>query len=147
MEKVVEIKPFRPKTARIDSKQSGSRESSLSICPGCREPLRVTELSCPTCKVSIRGEFNAGPFQSLSAEDQAFLMEFVLCEGSLKGLGKTLALSYPTVRKRLDAVRARLEAASIPVRAQKDRRQRVLDLLEKRQITVEAAEEILNKLL
>ncbi|MBR5876991.1 MAG: DUF2089 family protein, partial [Alistipes sp.] len=35
-------------------------------------------------------------------EDQDFIVDFVLCSGSLKEMAQKMGLSYPTVRNRLD---------------------------------------------
>ena len=30
---------------------------SKARCPDCKEPLSVTRLACPTCKLSLEGDF------------------------------------------------------------------------------------------
>ena len=45
----------------------------------------------------------------LEAEDLSFIKRFVLASGSLKALAEAYAISYPTVRLRLDRVIAKLE--------------------------------------
>lgn len=52
------------------------------------------------------------PLASLSAEDQAFILEFVKASGSLKDMAALMKVSYPTVRNRLDEVISRLQAAA-----------------------------------
>jgi hypothetical protein len=52
------------------------------------------------------------PLASLSAEDQAFILEFVKASGSLKDMAALMKVSYPTVRNRLDEVIGRLQAAA-----------------------------------
>ena len=95
----------------------------------------------------MRGSFPQNPFLRLGPEEQSLLLEYLLCAGRLKDLGPKLGLSYPTVRKRLDALIAAVREASQPIQERGDKRKRILALLEKKQLTVEAAEEILNKLL
>jgi hypothetical protein len=53
------------------------------------------------------------PLASLSAEDQAFILEFVKASGSLKDMAALMKVSYPTVRNRLDEVIDRLQAAAL----------------------------------
>ncbi len=53
------------------------------------------------------------PLASLSAEDQAFILEFVKASGSLKDMAALMKVSYPTVRNRLDEVIGRLQAAAL----------------------------------
>ena len=53
------------------------------------------------------------PLASLSAEDQAFILEFVKASGSLKDMAALMKVSYPTVRNRLDEVIGRLQAATL----------------------------------
>jgi Protein of unknown function (DUF2089) len=45
----------------------------------------------------------------LEEEDLAFLKRFVLASGSLKELAQAYAISYPTVRLRLDRLIAKIE--------------------------------------
>src|SRR6266478_5539879 len=45
----------------------------------------------------------------LDEEDLAFLKRFVLASGSLKELAQAYAISYPTVRLRLDRLIAKIE--------------------------------------
>lgn len=57
------------------------------------------------------------PLASLSAEDQAFILEFVKSSGSLKDMAALMKVSYPTVRNRLDDVIGRLQAAALSASA------------------------------
>jgi Protein of unknown function (DUF2089) len=53
---------------------------------------------------------NAHPWiELLAEEDLAFLKRFVLASGSLKELAQAYAISYPTVRLRLDRLIAKIE--------------------------------------
>ncbi|MEO0529700.1 MAG: DUF2089 family protein [Planctomycetota bacterium] len=49
------------------------------------------------------------PLQQLSAEDQEFVLRFLLASGSLKEVAKAYGVSYPTLRGRLDKLIGRLE--------------------------------------
>ena len=147
MVKTVIIKPFSGEKSSDSTYSSISSKKQALACPSCSEALEVAELCCPLCKVSVRGSFPQNPFLRLSPEEQSLLLEFLLCGGRLKDLAAKLGHSYPTVRKRLDALIAVVREASHPIQERADKRKRILALLEKKQLTLEAAEEILNKLM
>lgn len=48
------------------------------------------------------------PILALPGEDLDFILEFVLCSGSLKDQAKSYGVSYPTIRARLDRLIERL---------------------------------------
>jgi hypothetical protein len=82
---------------------------SKAICPDCKAPLGVTRMACPTCKLSLEGEFEVSSLGKLSPDDQAFVIAFVRHHGSLKKMEATFGISYPTVKNRLNAIAARLD--------------------------------------
>jgi len=51
------------------------------------------------------------PLSRIPREDQDLIVELVLKSGSLKDLGTSYGVSYPTIRARLDKVIERLTAA------------------------------------
>jgi hypothetical protein len=62
-------------------------------------------LYCPTCDIQLRGSFEtgpAGPFARLNSDQLAFLRLFVTSRGNLSDIERTLGVSYPTVRAKLD---------------------------------------------
>jgi hypothetical protein len=73
-------------------------------CPTCQSALEVRELACPTCATVVRGRWAASPFGRLSADQAAFLTIFVRARGNLSDVERTLGVSYPTVRAKLDEV-------------------------------------------
>ena len=79
-------------------------------CPSCGGSLNIERLCCEACQTVVEGRFALPRLARLPAEDQRFLELFALAGGSLKRISQRLALSYPTVRKRLDELIARLEA-------------------------------------
>jgi len=79
-------------------------------CPSCGGSLNIERLYCEACRTVVEGRFDLPRLARLSAEDQRFLELFALSGGSLKRISQRLALSYPTVRKRLDELIAKLEA-------------------------------------
>jgi len=82
---------------------------SKALCPDCREPLGVTRLACPKCKVTLEGDFEVSPLGKLSPDDQAFVIAFLRHHGSLKKMESIFGISYPTVKNRLNAIAAVLD--------------------------------------
>jgi hypothetical protein len=120
----------------------------LTECPVCDSPLAVTELHCRDCGTSLRGEFAAPqcPFCDLSPEQVKFLELFLRCRGNLSDVERTLGLSYPTVRARLDALLASLgyTAAASPDTA--DQRREILEALDAGRLTADEAIALLEAL-
>ena len=81
------------------------------ICPACDSQLKVKSLICEKCQTEIQGRYELPPLGRLSADDQAFILEFIKASGSLKEMAKLLKLSYPTVRNRLDEIIERVKLA------------------------------------
>lgn len=80
-------------------------------CPSCAHQLQVKRLTCQHCDTEVEGVFPLPVLAALSAEDQAFICDFVKASGSLKEMAALLKVSYPTVRNRLDEVIAKLQPA------------------------------------
>lgn len=72
------------------------------ICPSCEHTLSVSQLSCSRCATAISGDYLLPAFLRLTAEEQKFVMDFVISGGSLKTMASKLDKSYPTVRNMLD---------------------------------------------
>jgi hypothetical protein len=79
-------------------------------CPSCRSRLEVSRLVCNHCNTQIEGSFELPALASLAPEDQEFIFQFVLNDGSLKEMAKLSGVSYPTVRNLLDGVVEKLRA-------------------------------------
>jgi hypothetical protein len=82
-----------------------SSVSRVDHCPSCEGPLQVRELYCPNCEIQLRGNFAAGgggPFSKLNDDQLAFLRLFVTSRGNLSDIERTLGVSYPTVRAKVD---------------------------------------------
>lgn len=75
-----------------------------TVCPACDAQLFVQTLTCSRCSTRIEGQFPLSVFLLLPAAEQQFILEFVLCSGSLKEMAARQGLSYPTVRNRLDEI-------------------------------------------
>jgi len=79
-------------------------------CPSCHSRLDVSRLVCNACHTHIEGAFQLPVLASLRPEDQEFIIQFVLNDGSLKEMAKLSGVSYPTVRNLLDDLIGRLKA-------------------------------------
>lgn len=89
------------------------KKSTLpKICPSCGDTLKVHTMHCTSCDTKIVGQYSLSPLMALREEEQAFVLDFVMCSGSLKQLASNMGLSYPTVRNRLDDIIARLQTAA-----------------------------------
>ena len=85
------------------------REKKLpSACPSCEHGIAIERLSCSRCGTVVEGHFSLPRIARLAPAEQRFIELFLLASGNLKEVGKRLDLSYPTVRKRLDALVARV---------------------------------------
>jgi hypothetical protein len=78
-------------------------------CPTCNHSLELRELACPACATVVRGQWAPGPFSRLSPDQQTFLTLFVRARGNLSDVERTLGVSYPTVRAKLDEIIAALD--------------------------------------
>ncbi len=86
-------------------------QPSLGACPICDQRLLVTEYACRSCGTAIRGRFDRCDLCALPADLLHFVRLFLRVEGNLREVERRLGLSYPTVKARLAAVNAALDAA------------------------------------
>ncbi|MBX7214903.1 MAG: DUF2089 domain-containing protein [Thermoflexales bacterium] len=121
-------------------------------CPICSGDVTVTELHCPSCDTTLRGHFSpsVSPFPGLSAEQIDFVRAFIKCEGKMNRLEGELNLSYPTLRARLQEVIRAMgfeparDEERPPQKLSDEERRRVLDDLDKGNITSEQAMALLR---
>ena len=90
--------------------------------------------------IVIEGHFVPPPLARLDADDQAFVIAFVHCHGSIKQMENWFGVSYPTIKGRLRRIAERFEFAEVgdaplPVSDNLD----VLGRLEKGEISAEEA--------
>lgn len=114
-----------------------------NICHNCGEELKIKELGCAGCQLTVSGEIELPRLARLSPEDRQFIELFVLSGGSLKEVGKILNLSYPTVRNRLDKVISNLQDLD---QTRKTSRSKIIDALERGEINSAEALKQLNQL-
>jgi hypothetical protein len=72
-------------------------------------PIVVERVRLAGNGIAIEGEFELPPLARLSADDQVFVMAFVLCHGSIKEIERIFGVSYPTVKNRLNRLANKLE--------------------------------------
>jgi len=90
------------------------QKSLPTRCPSCDHRLQVKRLRCDQCETEVEGLYPLPVLAALSAEDQAFICDFVKASGSLKDMAALMKVSYPTVRNRLDDVIAKLQSPTPP---------------------------------
>lgn len=92
--------------------------------------------------ISVEGEFELPALSRLTFEDQTFIIAFIRCHGSIKEMEALFGISYPTVKNRLNRIAEQLEFVEInPPSSRSD----ILDKLEKGEIDVDEAENILRR--
>ncbi len=112
----------------------------LEACPSCGgSSLIVTEVVCATCGTQVRSRYQPGPFSALDEEQQTFLLLFVRSRGNLKDVEKTLGVSYPTVRAKLDEIVQRLEPPAAQSTPPANDRRSVLALVQSGQLSPDDA--------
>lgn len=107
--------------------------------------LVISELQSEDGQISIRGRFAIPRLAKLDPEQYRFLETFLRCRGMISSVEKELGISYPTVRSRLDALLEALELAPPREerikreRAAEEEKRRVLDQLERGEISPQEA--------
>ena len=122
--------------------------TALNKCPVCDGELTVTRLHCDACETAIEGRFANGAFAGLTPEQLDFVETFVRCEGKITRMEDEMALSYPTIRNRLQEVIRALgyepaEKEDLPEISDEKRRS-VLEELDAGKISAEDAMRLLN---
>ncbi|MCC6489058.1 MAG: DUF2089 family protein [Candidatus Hydrogenedentes bacterium] len=99
-------------------------------------------MQCDVCGVEIRGEFRSTQFAKLSGEDQEFLERYLLAGFSIKALAEQSDMGYTAIRSRLD----RLIEEYRRLRTNEDARLRILEGIERGEMTPEEAVRAMEKL-
>ena len=76
----------------------------ISTCPVCSSELAVTRLHCRSCGTTLEGDFSVGRFGRLNRDQLTLLESFLRSRGNLREIERELAISYPTVRSRVEAL-------------------------------------------
>ena len=123
-------------------------------CPSCSGPLAITRLTCPSCGTEVGGAFSLSRLASLREPHASLLELFLRARGNMKEMERTLGLSYPTVRARLEEALAAagldreepLAPMARPEAALARERAAILASLERGEITPAEATERLREL-
>jgi len=75
----------------------------IKKCPICNGELYISELQCKDCNLKLSGDFKVSFFDSLSKEQQDFLIAFVKHKGNLRSLvqDEDFDITYAGARKQL----------------------------------------------
>ena len=111
----------------------------LTKCPVCGGNLTITQLTCKSCSLKMRGEFESCEFCKLSEDSLNFLRSFIRCRGVIKDVEKELGISYPTVRSRLDKLVAELGYGEAPVKSRDEQRYDLLEAVKEGRISSKEA--------
>lgn len=112
--------------------------------------LYISELTSEETGITIRGNFEIPRYAKLDTEMLDFLEVFLRCRGMLNGVERELGISYPTARARLDTLLGALNLSPIEARERSDKnadkRKKILEQLEKGEITADEAKKKLGVL-
>ena len=112
--------------------------------------LFISELTSEETGITIRGNFEIPRYAKLDTEMLDFLEIFLRCRGMLNGVERELGISYPTARARLDTLLGALNLSPIEARERTDKnadkRKKILEQLEKGEITADEAKKKLGVL-
>jgi len=102
-------------------------------------PFEVERVRLTGQDISIEGRFELPALAQLPAEDQTFIAAFVRCHGSIKQMEKFFAVSYPTIKNRLNRIGALLPFAEVDSEPEPDRPSpgALLSQLERGELTVD----------
>lgn len=122
------------------------------VCPVCSHELTISKLQCTHCKTSIEGSFSHCEFCMLPTEDLFFMKTFIKCRGNIKDVEKELGISYPTVKSKLNNLIealgfhvSELDTKEI-VKERQEEKTKIIDALERGEITAKEASEKIAKI-
>ena len=91
-------------------------------------------------EIAIEGAFAPPQLARLTAEDQVFVAAFLRSHGSIKEMEQMFAVSYPTIKARLNRIAGSLDFIDeSPAPATSEVRAELLDRLARGEITAEDA--------
>jgi len=115
----------------------------MGQCPICGGPVEITEISCNSCKSTIKGHFKPCKFCTLSGEHKEFAEIFIKNRGNIKEIERELGVSYPTVKGKLDSLIAALGYRN--QNTDSNYKKEILEKLYSGEITSEEAIKLLNE--
>lgn len=111
-------------------------------CPVCQHTLHATRLQCKQCHTIIENDFELSNFATLSKEQLHFVEIFLANRGNIKEVEKSLGISYPTVRAKLNDI---IQALGYKQKiAEEHQKQEIIDMLHSGEISAEEAIEQLK---
>ncbi len=110
-----------------------------SRCPSCSAGLVVVKLECAACGTAVQGRYSLCPGCRLEGEMRRLFNLFLEARGNLKDVQRSLGLSYPTVRQRIESM---FQALAAP--APRPDPLAVLQRVRNREITVDEAARLLR---
>ncbi len=113
-------------------------------CPSCGGQLYPRLLVCDACGLKVEGEFILNEFDSLTPDELHFLRVFVQCEGRIRDMEAALGVSYPTVKARLSAVKAKLALANPRLASEAPTAEETLSKLDRGEVSHEEAVRLLR---
>ena len=115
----------------------------MQHCAICRNALEAERLRCMACGLAYEGRFVPPRLARLGPAEQDLAERVLLAAGNLKEVAGAIEVSYPTLRKRLDALILRLRA----LRDEDEARTRVLlDEVEAGARSVEEAARLIKEM-
>jgi hypothetical protein len=109
----------------------------------------ITQSSCTQCDTVVQGSYSGCPFCVLDDEFLRFLEIFVVSRGNIKEMERETGLGYWTIRSRLDELIETLQAHRKhrhPKPAAKSARRQVLEAVERGELSIVEAEQMLAQL-
>lgn len=104
--------------------------------------MQVAAMTCAACQVKVEGVFPESVLNRLGADDQQFLLDYLLSGFSIKALEEKSNLGYAAIRTRLD----RLIAGTRALIQSEEQKKAILDKLRLGEITVTEAKRRLENL-
>ena len=83
-------------------------QSASLPCPACSGRLYPRLLECTECGLHVQTDYRTNEFSDLDEDSLHLLRIFVACEGRIRDMEAALGVSYPTVKSRLSALKARI---------------------------------------
>lgn len=107
------------------------------------QPVVVERVRLRDKDIAIEGPFELPQLAKLGAEDQVFAVAFLKCHGSIKEMERIFAVSYPTIKARLNKIADQLEFVDVNPRPTKAD---ILARLKRGEITAQQAIEEMEAL-
>ena len=116
----------------------------ITQCPSCESAnMHVVKIECAGCNTTFEGKFGIPALLKLPEEDLQFIFDFVKCSGSLKEMAAKQAVSYPTLRNRLNELIEKIDGLEVK---KEESKVEILNLLEEGKISAKDAVKMLHKL-